>query len=131
MERSNLVCTRTDMTGLKDRIQKLDFVDFFTRERANAKWKSYKLINLTISASLPKDVPMGCKETVLPEPLLKNHFVNCFTFERNTRQPYNDNLCLLRAIALWLHGSEELEEENSKCFNLFLIYSDERAVSEI
>ena len=61
---------------------------------------------------------MGCKDTVLPEPLLRNCNVNCLTFERNTRQHYNDNLCLLRAIALHLHGNEKLEEETSKVFNL-------------
>ena len=28
---------------------------------------------------------MGCKDVVLPAPLLKNHTVNCLTFENNTR----------------------------------------------
>ena len=46
--------------------------------------------------------------------------MNCLTFERNTRQPYNDNLCLFRAVALHLLGNEKLEEETSKIFNLFL-----------
>ena len=63
---------------------------------------------------------MGCKDTVLPEPLLRNHNVNCLISERNTRQPYNDNLCLFRALALHLHGNEKLEEETSKIFNIFL-----------
>ena len=63
---------------------------------------------------------MGCKDTVLPEPLLKNHIVNCLTFEGNTRQPYNDNLRLFRALALHLQGNEKLEEKTSKSFNLFL-----------
>ena len=79
--------------------------------------KTYKL---TIFASLLKDVPMGCKDTVLPEPLLRNCNVNCLTFEKNTRQPYNDNLCLFRAVALHLFGNERLEEETSKIFNLSL-----------
>ena len=93
IERARLVCTQADMANLTDRMQKLDIVYVCTRERANTKWKFYKLTNLTIFASLLKDVPMGCKDTVLPESLLKNHNVNCLTFERNTRQPYNDNLC--------------------------------------
>ena len=84
------------------------------------KVKILQLKNLTIFATVLKDVPMGCKDTVLPEPLLKNHNVNCFTFERNTNQPYNDNLCLFRALALYLHANEKLEEETSKFFNLFL-----------
>ena len=115
MERSKLVCTQTDMNNLKNRMQKMDIVDICTRERSNTKWKFYKLTNIRIFASLLKDVPMGCKDTVLPEPLLKNRNVNCLTFERNTRQPNNDNLCLLH-----LHGNEKLEEQASKIFNLLL-----------
>ena len=57
---------------------------------------------------------------VLPEPLLKNHTINCLTFKESTRQPYNDNLCLFRAPALHLHGTQRLEEETSKLFNLFI-----------
>ena len=130
MERSKLVCTQTDMTNLKDRMQKMDIVDICTRERANTKWKFYKLTNLKIFASLLKDVPMGCKDTVLPQPLLKNHNENCLTFERNTSQPYNDNLCLFRALALHLQANEKLEEETSKIFNLFLNNSEERDPSK-
>ena len=82
MERSKLVCTQADTANLKDRLQKMHIVDICTRETANTKWKFYKLTNLTLFASLLKNVPMGCKDTVLPEPLLKNHNVNCLTFER-------------------------------------------------
>ena len=66
---------------------------------------------------------MGCEDAILPESLLKNHTINCLTFEKNTRKPYNDNLCLFRAPALHLHGNERLEEETSKVFNLFLVNS--------
>ena len=130
MERAKLLCTQADMTGLKTRMQKMDVVDICTRETANTKWKYYNFTNLTIFDSLLNDVPMGCKDTVLPEPLLKNHNVNCLTFERNTRQPYNDNLCLFRALALHLHGYEKREEETSKNFNLFLNNREEGDVSK-
>ena len=73
---------------------------------------------------------MGCKDTVLPEPLLKNYNVNCLTYEKETLQPYNDNLCLSRAIALHLHGNKELEEETSKIFKLFLNNIEERDPSK-
>ena len=130
MERSKLVCTQTDKTNLKDRMQKMDIVDICTRERANTKWKFYKLTNLTIFAPLLKDVPMSCKDTILPEPLLKNHNVNCLAFEKNTLQLYNDNLCLFRALALHLLGNKKLEEETSKIFNLLLNNSEERDPSK-
>ena len=80
MERAKLLFTQADMTNLKVRMQKLDIVVVFTQERANTQRKFFNPTNLTIFASLLKNVPMGCKDTVLPEPLLKNHNVNCLTF---------------------------------------------------
>ena len=129
MERAKPVCAQADMTNLKDRMQKMVIVDLCTRERANTKWKFHKFTHLTIFASLLKDVPRGCKDTVLPEPLLRNSNVNRLTFERNTREPYNDNLCLFRALSLHLHGNQKLEEETSKIFKRFLNNSEEGLVS--
>ena len=63
---------------------------------------------------------MGFKESVLPEPLLKNQNVNSLTFEKNIRKPYNDNLCLFRAADLQFFDNDRLQEETSKIFNLFM-----------
>ena len=71
-------------------------------------------------SALLKNAPMGCKDSVLPEPLLKNQNANCLTYEKNTKNPYKDNLCLFRALALHLHENERLEEETSKIFKIFL-----------
>ena len=130
IEKSKLLCAPDDDVNLKEKLQKMDIIDLCTRERANTKWKFYKLTNVTVFAGLLKDIPMGCKDAVLPEPLLRNPNVNCLTFEKNTVQPYNDNLCLFRALALHLHGNEKLEEETSKIFNLFLNNSEEGDVSK-
>ena len=120
MEKSKLVYTPNNIVKLKEKLQKMDIIDLCTQERANTKWKFYKLTNVTVFSALLKDIRMGCKNTVLPEPLLRNCNVNCFTFERNSSQLYNDNLCLFRAVALHIFGNERLEEERSKIFNLFL-----------
>ena len=63
---------------------------------------------------------MGCKNAVLAEPLLSDHTINCLTFEENTRQPFNDNLCFFRARALHMHRNQRLEENTSKLFNSFI-----------
>ena len=42
------------------------------------------------------------------------------TFEENTRKPYNDNLCLFRALVLHLQINQRLEKKTSNLFNLFL-----------
>ena len=103
LDRSKLVCTHDDLLKLKDFLHKTNVIESCSQERMNTEWRFYKLTNLTIFAALLKDVPMGCKNAVLPEPLLKNCTINCLTFEENTRQPYHDNLCLFRALAPHMH----------------------------
>ena len=111
LERSKLVCSPNDMFDLKENMEKMDFVDDCTKKGANTKLRLYKLATVTDFASLLKDIPMGCEDTVLPQPFLKNHNVNCIIFEKNTRKPYNDNFCLFRAVALHLHGIDLSQEE--------------------
>ena len=77
MERSKLVCTPDDIANLKEKLQKMDIIDLCTRERVNTIWKFYKLTNVAVFAALLIDIPTGCKKKALPEPLLKNHNVNC------------------------------------------------------
>ena len=114
LDRSKLVCTHDDLAKLKDFLNKTDVIESCSRERMNTKWRFHKLTNLTVFAALLNDVPMGCMDAVLPESLIKNHTINYLSFEENTRQPYNDNLGLFRALALHLHGTQRLEEETSK-----------------
>ena len=120
LDRSKLVCTHNDLPKLEDFFNITDVIETCSREKINTEWRFYKLKNLTVLAALLKDVPMGCKNAVLPEPLLKNHTIICLTFEENTGKPYYDNLCLFCAIAFHLHGNQELDEETSKLFNLFM-----------
>ena len=128
--RSKLVCNHDDLAKLKNFLNKTDVIESCSREGKNTKWRFYKLTNSAVLAALLKDVPMGCKDAVLLELLLKKHTINCLTYEENTRQPYNDNLCLFRALALHLHGTQRLEEEASKKFKLFMIKMDGLIVEE-
>ena len=120
LDRSKFVCTHDDLVKLKDFFNQTDFIESCSQEKLNTKWKFYKLTHLTVFAALLKDVPMGCKNAILPEPLLTNHTINSHTFEENTRQPYNDNLCLFRALALHMHGTQRLEEKTSKLLHLLI-----------
>ena len=123
LEQSKLVSNKHDMTKLKEILKKTDVIESCTNERPNTQWRFIILTNLTIFAALLRDIPMGCKDAVLPESLLRNPSLNCLTYEENTKKTYKDNLCLFRALALHLHGIERLEEETSKLFNLFLVNS--------
>ena len=82
LDRSKLVCTHNDLAKLKSFLNQTDLKESCSRERTNTKLRFYKLINLT---ALLKDVPMGCKNAVLPKSLLENHTINCLSFEESTR----------------------------------------------
>ena len=71
LDRSKIVCTHDYLAKLKDFLNKTDVIESCSRERMNTKWRFYKLTNLTVFAALLKDVSMGCKDTVVPEPLVK------------------------------------------------------------
>ena len=115
---------KDDIAKLKEILKKTDVIESCTNERSETKWRFFKLTNVTIFASLLRDVPMRYKDAVLTQPLLKNNTVSCPTYEKNTKKPYKDNLCHLRALALQLHENDKrIEEETSKLFNLFLINS--------
>ena len=63
---------------------------------------------------------MRCEDANLHELLLKNCTIKCLTFEEKLKQPYNDTLCIFRALALDLHGNYRLDDETSKHFSLFI-----------
>ena len=73
------------MAKLKEILKKTDVIESCTEKRSNTKWSFFKLPNLTIIAALLRDIPMCCKDAVLLEFLLKNHTVNCLTFDKNTK----------------------------------------------
>ena len=121
LDRSKPLCTRDDLAKLKDFLNKTDVIESCGQETINTKWTFYKLTNLRVFAASLKDVGMCCKDAVLPKPVLKQCTINCFTFEENTRQPFNDNLYLFRAVALGLNGNQQrLVEKTTKIFKLFM-----------
>ena len=62
---------------------------------------------------------MGCSDSVLPEPLLKNQYVNCLLSDID-KQPYKDHLCLFRALKTYLHGHSNLNAQTFQLFTEFI-----------
>ena len=73
------------------------------------------ITNVTIFAALLKNIPMGCPDPVLPEPLLKNHSVNCLLSNKD-KEPYKDHLCVFRALAMYMNGHKDLDSPTSRYF---------------
>ena len=119
-DKSVPLCTKADMTNIQNKVNKQDIIEVCTQERHRTKWRFKLITNVTIFAALLKNVPMGCRDSVIPEPLLRTNHVKFLVSDQNTKQPYNDNLCLFRALAVHLHGTNSLGTSTSKIFNDFL-----------
>ena len=119
-DKSILLCTKGDLTTIQNKVKKQDIIEVCTQYRQNAKWRFKLITNLTIFAALLKNVPMGRPDSVIPDPLLRNHQGNCLISDAHTQQSYNDHLCLFRALATHLHGTTNLETSTSMIFIAFL-----------
>ena len=80
------------------------------------------ITNVTVFVALLTNIPMGCTDSPLPEPLLRNPEVNCLVSTAHN-EPYNDNLCLFRAIGIHLFGSVDVEPNATKIFHSFVTES--------
>ena len=105
--------------NLQNEIEKLDLIETCTKERQNSKWRFTVITNVTVLVALLTNIPMGCTDSPLPEPLLRNPEVNCLV-SIGHNEPYNDNLCLFRAIAIHLFGSVDVEPNATKIFHSFV-----------
>ena len=107
-EKSPLLCTKADLISIQGKVEKFDIVEQCTQERQNTKWRFKLITNVTIFAALLKNLPMGCPDSVLLEPLPKNHSVNCLLSNKDN-EPYKDHLCLFRALPMFMNGPSDLD----------------------
>ena len=119
LEQSKLVSTKDDMAKLKEILNETDVIESCPKEMSHTKWKFFKLTNSTKFAALLRDLPMGCKNAVLPESLLKNHTVTCLTYEH--QKTIQRQFLLLQRPCSPLAWKWEAQGKTSKLSNLFLI----------
>ena len=67
-----LLSTKADLTNIQNKVNKQDIVAVCAQERQNTKWQFKLVTNESIFATLLKNVPMGCPDSVIPEPFLRN-----------------------------------------------------------
>ena len=119
LDRAHLLSNKNDLLNIQSEIGKVNLIETCTQERQNSKWRFDLITNVTIFAALLKNIPLGCLDSVLPEPLLRNPEVNCL-LSNGHDVPYNDNFCLFRATSIHLFGSVDVEPHAMQLFdNLF------------
>ena len=119
LDRDFLLSNKNDLLNIQNEIEKLDLIERCTQERQNSKWRFTVITNVADFAALLTNIPMGCTDSPLPETLLRNTEVNCL-LSNGHDEPYNDILCLFRAIAIHLFGSVDVELQAIKIFHNFV-----------
>ena len=118
-ENSLLLCTKADLITIQGKVEKFDIVKQCTQERQNTKWRLKLITNVKIFAALLNNIPMGCLDSVLSEPLLRHTQVNCLSSNKD-KEPYKDHLCLFRALARYMNGDNDIDSHTSRYFLDFI-----------
>ena len=118
-EKSHILCNKADLITIQGKVEKIDIVEQGTQELRNTKWRFKLIFNVTISAALLKNIPMGCPDSILPERLLKNHSVNCLLSNKD-EEPYKNHFCLFRALTMYMNRHNDLDSHTSRYFSEFV-----------
>ena len=108
-----------DLEFLKDRIDGESYFESAIRQRPNTKWRFFTITNVTFFVYLLLDIPIGCIDGTFPQQLVKNCMIQLLTKDSEGK-PYNDNLCMFRAVALHKYGSLNLSFNTTKTLKTFL-----------
>ena len=118
--KNRIYCVRKRISlQFKEKLKKFDIVEQCTQERQYTKWRFKLITNVTIFTASLKNFPMGCPDSVLPEPLLRHTQVNCLLSDKD-KQPMKDHLCLFRALTMCLHSHNNLDAHTSQMFTEFI-----------
>ena len=115
MERSKLVATREESKKIERLLTNVDLIESFAGEQANPKWKFYTLTNVMFFPALLIEVPMGCKNAVLPEPFFINHSACCLSSEKSSREPYIDNRKLITCMTFHFNVMTDWKNRRLNC----------------
>ena len=75
--------------------------------------------NVAFLVFLLSGIPLGCIKQPIPSASVKNPIVKCFVSDCENK-PYQDNLCMFRALAYELHGSNDLQQNTISLMQTFL-----------
>ena len=97
----------------------MGLVETCAQERTNTNWRYALTTNVKIFCALLNNIPIGCSDALIPEQLLRRSDVICVVTHEHG-ETHKDYICLIRAVAVHLCGSAELEANAAKLFIDFL-----------
>ena len=118
-ETPKVLSDERDLHKILNSLEKNDLFEDLVRQRPDTKWKLHCLINVTFFLYHLTDIPLGCHQVQLPSILIQNRLVKCFVSDSRNR-PFDDNLCMFRAVAYHLYGESEYQQQYVTLFEKFI-----------
>jgi hypothetical protein len=95
-------------------------LEWVRNQRPNSKWVFYRLIQAMVTLTR-LNVPVGAS-VELPCYIARNQSIVSLTNSRHTGEPYRDNLCLFRCLALQAgEGESSLERAATAYFERYIV----------
>ena len=108
-----------NLAFLKDRLKGEDYFEHVTSQRQSTKWRFFQMTNVSIRATLVRDIPLGCYSLSLPLWIRQHRFIHSHVFNSSNDRANNDNLCLFRGMARHYEAAN-LEAKTSEIFSQYL-----------
>jgi hypothetical protein len=98
-----LVSNASHLQQASDALNKLDLLEWVRQQRPNSKWVVDWVTNVCFIATKIRGHPIG-RSILLPPYLLNNRTIMALDCNNRTGQPYQDNLCFFRCLAVHNNG---------------------------
>ena len=100
-------------------LRTLDVLEWVRNQRPNSKWTFYRLIQALVTLTR-LNVPVGAP-VVLPHYIARHESIISLLSNRHTGEPYRDNLCFFRCLALQAgEGESSLERATTAYFERYI-----------
>ena len=114
-----VVSDDSDLNFIKSNLKEDEILPNLINQRPDTKWKFYCVTNVTFFVFLLSGVPLGCITQNIPSIFLRNGYIKCFVSDCE-KKPYQDNLCMFRALVYDLYGSVQLQHKTMELMQMFL-----------
>ena len=98
----------SDLIFIRSKLSGQELISGLVAHRPDTKWNFYCVTNV-IFVLLLKAVHFGCIHQTIPTTLLRNLLVKCIVSDCKMK-PYQDKLCMFRALAYKINGSVDLKQ---------------------
>ena len=114
-----MIENQLDYDSFLDQLRNKDFIENATRSRPNTSYSVHLITNILFFVYPISNHPIGCSSITNVEAIKKNKAIVSALTDCNGR-PYENNLCLFRAIALSRKKNATLERTTNEYFSKFI-----------